>query len=66
MSDYRLTVHRGRPHCVAQCEDCGKRWEGFGTTSSDNARAAAKRHAEQTRHTVFVERTAATYFNSKA
>ncbi|MCU1488924.1 MAG: hypothetical protein JWM85_329 [Acidimicrobiaceae bacterium] len=62
----RLRTNRGGPHCAAECEDCGERWYGDGTSKADNARAAAKRHAEHTGHTVFVERSVGTYFNRKS
>jgi hypothetical protein len=56
---------RGMPHTTAECEDCDARWDGAGTSNADNARAAAKRHAVQTGHTVYVERTVGTYFNPR-
>lgn len=58
-------VLRGRPSVMAECEDCRHKWDGVGTSCADNARAAAKRHAEATGHTVYVERCIGTYLNPK-
>jgi hypothetical protein len=61
----RNGTRRGAPSLVAECEDCDKRWDGVGTSNADKARAAAKRHARTTGHTVYAERAIGTYFNPK-
>lgn len=64
-SPRKSRVQRGRPSVLAECEDCNRRWDAVGTSDSDNARASAKRHADSTGHTVYVERAIGTYLNPK-
>lgn len=59
---------RTMPSVIAECQAgaCGWFRDVGGTADSDNVRAAAKRHAQQTGHTVRVERTITTYIEARS
>jgi hypothetical protein len=56
---------RTMPSVFAECEDCDWHRDVAGTSDSDNARAAAKRHAHGAGHLVRVERTTTTYIDGR-
>lgn len=60
---YAVRQQRTMPSVIAECQYVGCGWyrDVSGTSNSELARAAAKRHVEGTGHSVLVERKIVTY-----